>query len=84
LWEFFGTLIFGYGYICSGDDPIYITVSLFAGILIASHRSGGHVNPAVSSAFFILPNNFDWATWIIFMIAQFVGGFLGAALATLL
>lgn len=52
-WEFFGTALFAHGVGCSDGADWYITVSLFAAILLIAPFTGGHVNPAVSFGFLI-------------------------------
>lgn len=48
-----GTAIFAHGICVSGGESWFVTVSLFAGILVAAPYSGGHLNPAVSFGFLI-------------------------------
>ncbi len=59
-WECFGTIIFSYGIVSSSEPynnlcggAFIVSIALFAGILITAPFSGGHLNPAVSLAFYI-------------------------------
>jgi len=52
-WEFFGTALFAHGIGASDGNDWFITVSLFAGILLVAPFCDGHLNPAVSFGFFI-------------------------------
>lgn len=47
-----GTAFFAYG-VCAASDSVYVTLSLFASLIIVSPFSGGHLNPAISFAFFV-------------------------------
>ncbi len=49
--EFLGTLLFAYGIVCSRGSDIFISCFLFAGICISVEFSDGHVNPAITLAF---------------------------------
>lgn len=52
MWELFGSAIFSYG-ICSSSGPAFVSLSLAAALLFTMPFSGGHLNPAISFAFFI-------------------------------
>ena len=56
-WEFLGTALFAYGIVSAPSDPtvsfIYVSCSLFSGIMVTAPFSGGHLNPAVSLAFYM-------------------------------
>lgn len=52
-WEFAGTALFAHGIGASDGADWFITVSLFAGILLVAPFSGGHLNPAVSLGFYV-------------------------------
>jgi len=68
-WELFGTAIFAHGISASDGDDWFITMSLFAGILLVAPFSGGHLNPAVSFGFFIkngiIPDSEGKTSWNI-------------------
>ncbi|KRX10121.1 Aquaporin-like protein [Pseudocohnilembus persalinus] len=51
-WELLGTAVFTYG-ICQATTPYYVSLSLFAGLLLTAPISGGHLNSGVSLGFFI-------------------------------
>jgi len=73
-----GTLIFD----ASGDWLLIAWGWAFAvtfGVYVAGGVSGAHLNPAVTLALAVR-RGFSWAKVPIYMIAQLVGAFLGAAL----
>jgi glycerol uptake facilitator protein len=61
-------------------------LAVFAGVLV-SQKSGAHLNPAVTlgiaSQSIAQGKAVDWATVAIYIIAQFIGAFIGAVLAWL-
>lgn len=62
---------------------IVITIAwgfaVLSGSLIAGPYSGAHLNPAVTLGF-ALAGQFEWAAVVPYIIAQMIGGFLGACL----
>jgi len=77
LSEFVGTFIFLLIILTVGE-PIAIVVGLLAAIYAFGKVSGGHMNPAVSTMMFA-KGNIDLQTYILYVIAQILGGL--AALA---
>jgi glycerol uptake facilitator-like aquaporin len=69
--EFLGTFLFVLSILITGN-PLMIAVSLALIIYILSDISGGHVNPAVSLAFF-LKGDLSAAKFITYALVQFVG-----------
>ena len=57
-------------------------LAVFSGVIVAFH-SGGHLNPAVTIGLAIAKGGMDAATILVYIAAQFVGAFVGAALAWL-
>ena len=61
-------------------------LAVFAGVLV-SQKSGAHLNPAVTlgiaSQSIAQGKAVDWATVAIYIIAQFIGAFIGAVLCWL-
>ncbi|EEB17665.1 Aquaporin-9, putative [Pediculus humanus corporis] len=65
------TIYFGYGF------------GLFLGVSVAGGISGGHLNPAVSVAAAIV-KKFKWRKIPHYILAQYLGAFLGACITYLL
>jgi len=98
IFEFIGTLVLvllGDG-VCAavtlnkskaqGAGWIVITLgwgfAVMAGVLIAGPASGAHLNPAVTLGL-ALAGTFDWSLVLGYIVAQMLGGFLGAVLVWL-
>jgi len=95
LFEFIGTavlILMGDGVVANtvlkgtksqGAGWVVITLGwglgVFLGVIIAGPHSGAHINPAVSIGLAIA-GVFPWASVPGYIIAQMLGGFLGAAL----
>ena len=56
--------------------------AVMVGVLIAGPSSGAHLNPAVTLGLAIA-GSFPWASVLGYIVAQMVGGFLGAVLVWL-
>ena len=52
LAEFLGTLLLMMGVLASGGNPVVVGLALAVGIFFSAKISGGHLNPAVSVAFY--------------------------------
>ena len=52
IYEALGTMLFVYSILLTGN-PISISFSLFASIILFGSITGGHFNPAVSTAVFV-------------------------------
>jgi len=89
--EFLATSIFTYvgcGSVAAktahGDDPSYLGVALAFGLSITAlaytigHHSGGHINPMVTVAMFIL-KKINLMMGILYIVAQLLGAVVGAA-----
>lgn len=59
-------------------------LAVLIGATIAGPISGGHLNPAVSLAFYLTDPNFTFVYFISFMIVQILGAILGAYLTMIL
>jgi glycerol uptake facilitator-like aquaporin len=70
--EFIGTFIF-LGVILKTGDALAIGIALASVIYFGGKISGGHFNPAVSFMM-LLSNKIDIAKFIVFIIAQLLGG----------
>ena len=57
-------------------------IAVFVGVFASAAVSGAHLNPAVTIALAIA-GKFDWARVPSFILAQFIGAFIGAMLAWL-
>ncbi|KAJ1962112.1 hypothetical protein IWQ62_003639 [Dispira parvispora] len=58
-------------------------IALMVGMAVAAPISGGHVNPAITLGF-VLRRQISWGKAIGYMVAQYLGAFVGAALTHLL
>ena len=74
LAEFLGTFIFVSVILITGN-PYMICLTLLIVILLASSLSGGHINPAVSTAMF-LNGSIDYTKYLGYVSAQILGGTL--------
>ncbi len=98
LFEFIGTLVLvllGDG-VCAatslkhskakGAGWVVITLgwgfAVMTGVLIAGPISGAHLNPAVTLGLAIA-GSFPWASVLGYIVAQMLGGFVGAVLVWL-
>jgi len=57
-------------------------MAVFAGVFVASHGSGAHLNPAVTIAFALF-NDFAWASVPAYLAAQMLGAVMGQVLVFL-
>ena len=69
--EFLGTFLFVLSILVTGN-PLMIGLTLALIVYILSDISGGHVNPAVSLAYF-LKGDLSAAKFITYTLVQFVG-----------
>ena len=81
LYEMFGTMLFIYSILLT-NNPISISFSLFASIILFGSITGGHFNPAVTLGVYIKENKYaENLRWLFFVIlAQICGGFLAQVL----
>ena len=70
--EFIGTFIF-LSVILKTEDALAIGIALASVIYFGGKISGGHFNPAVSFMM-LLSNKIDITKFIVFIIAQLLGG----------
>ena len=98
LFEFVGTAIlvlFGDGVVAStvlkkskGENGGWVVITLawglavMLGVFIAGPYSGAHLNPAVTLGL-AAAGTFSWALVLPYIVAQMLGGFLGAVLVYL-
>ena len=98
LFEFIGTAIlvlFGDGVVAStvlkkskGENGGWVVITLawglavMLGVFIAGPYSGAHLNPAVTLGL-AAAGTFSWALVLPYIVAQMLGGFLGAVLVYL-
>ena len=71
------------------DDPGWMVITtawalaVFVGVVVAGPYSGAHLNPAVSIGLAVA-GSFEWAQVPGYILAQFIGAMLGAAVAWLM
>lgn len=89
-WELLGTMLFAYGICASDGDAVFVSMSLFAAILLVAPFSGGHLNPAVSFGFLIKDaiivggdgiTHWHFREFFTRCISQFIGACCGGALS---
>lgn len=71
LAEYLGTFIFVYVILLSGN-PFIIVLTLLIVILLASSISGGHINPAVSTAM-VINGSITLENYIGYISVQLLG-----------
>ena len=76
--EFVGTFFLTVAIILTAN-PITIGLMLMAMIYVGGHVSGAHFNPAITIALACV-GDFSWAQVPMYVVAQFIGAFIGAAL----
>ena len=69
--EAVGSFIF-FAIVLTKGDPIFISIALFIGILIASIGSQGHLNPAITAMYYMKGTNTAEES-IGYVISQLVG-----------
>lgn len=84
IYEALGTMLFVYSILLTGN-PISISFSLFASIILFGSITGGHFNPAVTLAVYIkeakFRENLGWLGLVI--LAQLCGAFMAQLLTEL-
>ncbi len=63
-----------------GVAPLAIGAALMVMVYAGGHISGGHYNPAVSTAV-LIRGKLDSAEWVPYVVAQILGGIAAAAMA---
>jgi len=79
LAEFLATFFFLSAILISGE-PVKIAAALLAAIAIAGPVSGGHLNPAVSTAFF-MKGDLPLGKFGGYVVAQILGAIAAVTLA---
>lgn len=83
LYEMIGTAILIGALNLSSGKAEAVTIALFCIAIFLGPVSGGHVNPAVSTAVFIKEKNpANLPFFFMIILSQFVGAFLGIFLAS--
>ena len=84
LYEAFGTMLFVYSILLT-SNPISISFSLFASIILFGSITGGHFNPAVTLGIYIREAKFkENLKWLgVHILGQLCGAFLAMGLAEL-
>jgi len=55
-------------------------MSYFGGLIFTCAKTGGHLNPAISTGFWCI-GEFGWLKWLHYMTAQFLGSLIGGIIA---
>lgn len=82
--EFIGTMLFVLTVFSAASQNNVVTASLPIGVGLAAmvlafgSISGGHFNPAVSTAM-VATKNIDGSTYVAYLAAQFLGALVAAA-----
>jgi glycerol uptake facilitator-like aquaporin len=83
LYEMIGTAILIGALNLSSGKAEAVTIALFCIAIFLGPVSGGHVNPAVSTAVFIKEKNpANLPFFFMIILSQFIGAFLGIGIAT--
>lgn len=81
-----GTAIFAHGILSAGHTEYadaMVAVSLYTGILFAAPFSGGHLNPAVTTAFLAI-GGITGSQWFPYVLGQIFGAFIGGCTAKII
>jgi aquaporin Z len=77
LTEVIGSFFF-IGTILVTGEPIPAAIALLTAIYFGGKVSGGHFNPAVSTAF-LIKGTISGVTWLAYIIAQIIGALMALA-----
>ena len=79
LYELLGTSMLTYAVLASGGSGPAVAFTFFITVLYVAPITGGHINPAVSTAVFVNRKNYahDLNFYLMIMASQFAGGILG-------
>lgn len=79
LYEMLGTSMLTYAVLASGGSGPAIAFTFFLAVLYVAPITGGHINPAVSTAVFVNRRKYaqDLKFYLMIMASQFAGGILG-------
>lgn len=83
LAEFAGTVVFLLSILLSGGNALVIGGTLAAVILAIGKVSGGHVNPAVSFAFF-LKGDLSTTKFVSYVLTQLLAAGVAYSLSTVM
>lgn len=71
--EFLGTFFFLGVVLAAAGEALPVAIALGAAIFLTAKISGGHLNPAISTMFFVR-GDLDASTFIGYITAQVLGG----------
>ena len=82
-YEMFGTAMLVFNILVSGGDAVAGSLTAFAIICVLAPVTGAHFNPAISIGVYVSRIDFrhDLGFFLIILVSQFVGAFLGMALS---
>ena len=68
----------------TGNHPMGNALILFTLLMVTGPISGGHLNPAVTTAVFVIKYK-EWKVFwfVLYLIAEYLGGILGILLASI-
>ena len=85
IYEMLGTAFLTYAAIVSGGNALAIGLTITVIIMCTGSITGAHYNPAVSTAVFFWKK--EWSKnigfYLMILLAQFIGGLLGAGFSWL-
>ena len=85
IYEMFGTAFLAYAAIVSGGNAMAVGLTITVIIMCTGSITGAHYNPAVSTAVLFWKRDFgkNICFYLMIVLAQFIGGLLGAGFSWL-
>lgn len=80
--EFVGALFFVGVILMTGGDPVQVGIGLAAALLLVGKVSGGHLNPAVSTAM-LAKGKIGIAKYALYVVAQVLGALTAVGLGAI-
>ena len=65
--------------LCLSVQALMKLIATAVGVWVSGGISGGHINPAVTVSFAVM-RDFPWRKVPVFLLAQILGAFIGAAI----
>lgn len=79
IYEFLGTSVLVYAVLASGGNMIAVSLTVLALIICCAQISGAHFNPCVTIGVYVFNRKWkkDLTMFILVLVAEFTGAFLG-------